>query len=105
MAHMLSPALTVIDQDPASLGRRAAERVIERLSAPEHHVPRHTVAPVRLVERQSCRSAAHPSGLFPFSSPGLQTSAAQVETTSPRAGDRRPPARPAPPSASEEPTR
>jgi LacI family transcriptional regulator len=86
MAHMLSPALTVIDQDPASLGCRAAERVIERLAAPGRHVPRHTVAPVRLVERQSCRSAAHSPGLFPFSSAGLTTSVLPIETASPDTG-------------------
>jgi LacI family transcriptional regulator len=75
MAHMLSPALTVIDQDPAALGRLAAERVLARLETAERHVPRHTVAPVRLVERQSCRVEAHSAGLFPFSSPGRKAGA------------------------------
>jgi LacI family transcriptional regulator len=102
---MLSPALTVIDQDPAAMGRQAAERVIERLAAPEGHVPRDMVAPVRLVERQSCIPGAHSSGLFPFSSPGRGTSGAHVQTAAPGA---RPVDQPAPqPSAgpAEQPTR
>ena len=105
MAHMLSPALTVIDQDPAAMGRQAAERVIERLAAPEGHVPRDMVAPVRLVERQSCIPGAHSSGLFPFSSPGRGTGGAHVRTAAPGA---RPVDQPAPqPSAgpAEQPTR
>lgn len=85
MANMLSPALSVIDQDPATLGRLAAERVLERLAAPERHFRRHTVTPVRLVERQSCWSPDHSSVLFPLSSPGSETSAAHVDPASPDA--------------------
>lgn len=70
MAHMLSPALTVVDQDPAALGRLAAERVVERLEAPERRFRRHTTLPVRLVERRSCWSPAEASTLFPSSCPG-----------------------------------
>ncbi|MBY3551888.1 LacI family transcriptional regulator [Modestobacter lapidis] len=69
MAHMLSPAVTVVDQDPAALGRLAAERVVERLGAPERRFRRHTVLPVRLVERRSCWSPADASALFPSSCP------------------------------------
>jgi LacI family transcriptional regulator len=79
MANMLSPALTVVDQDPAALGRLAAERVVERLGAPEGSPLRRTVLSVRLVERQSCRAEAHAAGLFPFSAPGLDTSVSRVE--------------------------
>ncbi|TYP90456.1 LacI family DNA-binding transcriptional regulator [Blastococcus xanthinilyticus] len=69
MAHMLSPALTVVDQDPAGLGRLAAERVVARLAAPDRRFRRHTVLPVRLLERRSCWSPADASTLFPSSSP------------------------------------
>jgi LacI family transcriptional regulator len=70
MAHMLSPALTVIDQDPAALGRLAAERVVARLAAPDRRFRRHTVTPLRLVERRSCWSPADAAPLFPRSCPG-----------------------------------
>jgi LacI family transcriptional regulator len=69
MAHMLTPALTVIDQDPAALGRLAAERVVQRLATPGRRFRRRTVTPVRLVERRSCWSPEHASALFPLSSP------------------------------------
>jgi len=69
MAHMLSPALTVVDQDPAALGRLAAERVVARIGAPERRFRRHTVRPVRLVERRSCWSPADAAILFPASCP------------------------------------
>jgi LacI family transcriptional regulator len=91
MAHMLTPALTVVDQDPAALGRRAGERVVERLAAPERRFRRHTVTPVRLVERRSCRSPADSSALFPSSSPGAETSGSRLATTSPDTDDRRTP--------------
>jgi LacI family transcriptional regulator len=91
MAHMLSPALTVVDQDPASLGRRAAERVVARLGAPERRFRRHTVTPVRLVERRSCWPPGHASALFPSSCPGSGTSASQLEPGSPDIDGRRPP--------------
>jgi LacI family transcriptional regulator len=86
MADMLSPALTVVDQDPAALGRLAAERVLERLGAPEGAPPRRTVLSVRLVERQSCRAEAHAPGLFPFSAPQLDSSASWAEPAAPRPG-------------------
>jgi LacI family transcriptional regulator len=101
MAHMLSPALTVIDQDPATLGRLAAERVLERLRAPERRFRRRTVTPVRLVERRSCWSPEQPSSLFPSSSPGSATSASLIDAVSPDPDERRPPAGPVPPLAEE----
>lgn len=69
LAHMLSPALTVVDQDPAALGRLAAERVLRRLETPGRRMRRRTTVPVRLVERRSCWSPADASPLFPHSSP------------------------------------
>ncbi|MGY1722622.1 LacI family DNA-binding transcriptional regulator [Blastococcus sp. SYSU DS0533] len=70
MAHMLSPALTVVDQDPAALGRLAAERVVARIGAPGRRFRRQTVRPVRLLERRSCWSPADAGVLFPSSCPG-----------------------------------
>ncbi|WP_171058306.1 LacI family DNA-binding transcriptional regulator, partial [Modestobacter altitudinis] len=69
MAHMLSPALTVVDQDPAVLGRLAAERAVARLASPQRRLRRHTVTPVRLVERRSCWSPGESAELFPSSCP------------------------------------
>ena len=54
LANMLSPALTVIDQDPMSLGTMAAERVVARVHHPERRHRRRNVLPVHLVERESC---------------------------------------------------
>lgn len=78
MASMLSPALTVVDQDPATLGRLAAERVVERLAAPGRRFRRRTVSPVRLVERRSCWSPVDSVPLFPSSSPESETSASHL---------------------------
>ena len=55
MADMLAPALTVIDQDPSTLGTLAAGRVFDRLEHPQRRYRRRTVLPVALVERASCR--------------------------------------------------
>jgi LacI family transcriptional regulator len=83
MAHMLSPALTVVDQDPATLGRLAAERVLQRLDAPGRRFRRHTVTPVRLLERRSSWSPAESAALFPCSSPGTPTGASQPGSAPP----------------------
>ncbi|WP_138732619.1 LacI family DNA-binding transcriptional regulator [Modestobacter excelsi] len=82
MAHMLSPAITVVDQDPAALGTMAAERAVARLANPGRRFRRHTVAPVRLVERRSCWSPAGSAELFPTSCPGSETAASQLEAGS-----------------------
>ena len=55
LADLLTPALTVIDQDPLRLGTLAAQRVIDRLHKPTRRYRRRTVLPVELVERESCR--------------------------------------------------
>ncbi|MGY1705984.1 LacI family DNA-binding transcriptional regulator [Geodermatophilus sp. SYSU D00697] len=103
MAHMLTPALTVVDQDPVALGRRAAERVVARLAAPERRFRRHTVTPVRLVERRSCWSPADASVLFPGSAPGSGTATSSVGAASPDADDHRPAPPSSPPLAEEPP--
>ena len=53
MAAALAPAVTVIDQDPAGLGRTAVERLLQRIEDP--HAPRRqrTVLPVHLIPRGS----------------------------------------------------
>jgi len=53
MAAALAPAVTVIDQDPAGLGRAAVERLLRRIEDP--HAPRRqrTVLPVHLIPRGS----------------------------------------------------
>jgi LacI family transcriptional regulator, galactose operon repressor len=55
MADALTPAVTVIDQDPAALGSLAAERIINRIDHPHRRYRRTTVLPVRLIERGSCQ--------------------------------------------------
>jgi LacI family transcriptional regulator len=52
LADMLNPAVTVVAQDPYTIGRLAAERVFERLENPKLPVKTITV-PARLVRRGS----------------------------------------------------
>ena len=53
MAAALTPAVTVVDQDPARLGHIAVERLLQRVENPDSE-PRHrTVLPVRLIVRGS----------------------------------------------------
>ena len=70
MAEMLSPALTVIDQDPNALGQLAVERAIARLEDGESaqaHAVEHTTLPVKLLERESCKLLGAQEHLFPRS--------------------------------------
>jgi LacI family transcriptional regulator len=53
MAAALSPAVTVVDQDPAGLGRIAVERLLQRIEDPRGPLRRRTVLPVRLIPRGS----------------------------------------------------
>jgi LacI family transcriptional regulator len=53
LAGALSPALTVVDQDPHRLGLLAAERVFARMDHPERRLRRKTVLPLRLILRGS----------------------------------------------------
>lgn len=69
MAAMLSPALTVIDQDPNALGRLAAERVLHRLANVADEPAQVVTLPVRLIERASCRSPEELVELFPWTAP------------------------------------
>jgi LacI family transcriptional regulator len=54
MADMLTPSITVIDQDPALLGRLAAQRLADRIAHPGRRMRRKTVLSVGLLERESC---------------------------------------------------
>jgi len=54
MADILTPSVTVIDQNPYRLGTLAAERIFARLASGEGPDPA-TVLDVSLVERESCR--------------------------------------------------
>jgi LacI family transcriptional regulator len=53
MAEALAPAVTVLDQDPAGLGRIAVERLLQRIEDPHAPLRRRTVLPVRLIPRGS----------------------------------------------------
>jgi LacI family transcriptional regulator len=53
MAAALTPAVTVIDQDPARLGSVAVERLLQRIEDPRAEPRRRTVLPVRLIPRGS----------------------------------------------------
>jgi len=53
MAAALAPAVTVVDQDPAGLGRIAVERLLQRIEDPQAPPRRRTVLPVRLIPRGS----------------------------------------------------
>lgn len=52
LADLLTPALTVVDQSPHSLGTRAAERILARLAG-DASEPKLTAVDVRLIERGS----------------------------------------------------
>ena len=53
MADLLTPALTIIDQNPTRMGQLAAERIYDRLEHPTGAFPLRTVLDVTLVERES----------------------------------------------------
>lgn len=53
MADALSPAVTVIDQDPTRLGRTAVDRITQLMADPDATIRRRTVLPVRLIARGS----------------------------------------------------
>ncbi|MEV0197798.1 LacI family DNA-binding transcriptional regulator [Nonomuraea sp. NPDC050691] len=52
LADLLTPGVTVVAQDPAGMGRIAAELLFRRLSG-ENDPPRHVTLPVRLIPRGS----------------------------------------------------
>jgi LacI family transcriptional regulator len=53
MAEVLTPAITVLDQDPARLGHIAVERLLQRIENPAAAPRRRTVLPVPLIARGS----------------------------------------------------
>lgn len=53
MADLLTPALTIMDQNPARMGQLAARRIYDRLETPSASFPLRTVLDVTLVERES----------------------------------------------------
>ena len=61
MAEALAPAVTVLDQDPAGLGRIAVERLLQRIEDPHAPLRRRTVLPVRLIPRGSGELPPHPA--------------------------------------------
>jgi len=54
LATAIRPPVTVIDQDPTSVGRVAATRLFERLDHPGRRLKRTIVLPVPLITRGSC---------------------------------------------------
>ncbi len=62
MADMVTPAVTVIDQDPAQIGRLAAQRIIDRTNQPNRRYRRRNVLPVTFIERQSCLTGSERNG-------------------------------------------
>ena len=53
MSDALARPVTVVDQDPARLGRLAAQRVLDRIADPDGSFERSRVLQVGLVERGS----------------------------------------------------
>lgn len=53
MAHALTPSVTVMTQDPAQMGRLAAERALARFEFPDAPLAPHPLIPMHLVERAS----------------------------------------------------
>jgi LacI family transcriptional regulator len=53
MAAALTPAVTILDQDPAQVGHVAVERLMQRIESPLTETRRRTVLPVRLIPRGS----------------------------------------------------
>ncbi|WP_460447575.1 LacI family DNA-binding transcriptional regulator [Angustibacter aerolatus] len=54
MADLLSPSVTVVDQDPEAMGRIAVERLFDRLTDPDRRLRRTVLLPVQLIGRGSC---------------------------------------------------
>jgi LacI family transcriptional regulator len=55
LASALQPPISVVDQDPVSVGRAAATRLFERMDHPNRRLKRKIVLPVSLITRGSCR--------------------------------------------------
>ena len=67
LADALNPTLSVVDQDPNSVGQVAATRLFERMDNPTKRFKRKLVLPVVLVPRASCCSEPNggPTGHTP----------------------------------------
>lgn len=65
MADMLTPAITVIDQDPLRVGHLAGQRIIDRARHPHRRFRRRNVLPITLIERESCLSPRGPGSTKP----------------------------------------
>lgn len=66
LATALQPAITVIDQDPDTLGRFAATRLFQRLDNPSRRMRRRTVLPVTLIPRGTyVEAASHQRPMVP----------------------------------------
>ena len=62
MAEALTPPITVLDQNPARLGRIAVERLVQCIENPRAKVRRRTVLPVHLIPRGSGELPPHDAG-------------------------------------------
>lgn len=60
LARAIEPAPTVVDQDPAAVGRAAATRLFERIEHPRRRLRRQIVLPVPLIARASCCGPSPP---------------------------------------------
>lgn len=62
-AHLVSPPLTTVRQDPQALGRRAVEELVDQMSgtasAPSVDAPNRIALPVELIVRESTAEPAH----------------------------------------------
>jgi LacI family transcriptional regulator len=54
LSSAIEPAPTVVDQDPAAVGRAAAIRLFDRIEHPRRRLKRQIVLPVPLIARASC---------------------------------------------------
>ncbi|MFT4044731.1 MAG: LacI family DNA-binding transcriptional regulator [Gordonia sp. (in: high G+C Gram-positive bacteria)] len=53
LADVVSPSVTVIDQNPSALGAQATERLLDRIAHPQRRMRRRNVLSVTLIERES----------------------------------------------------
>ncbi|WP_081618244.1 substrate-binding domain-containing protein [Mycobacterium sp. 155] len=53
LADIITPTVTVIDQNPTELGHQATQRILDRIQHPDRRYRRRNVLSVDLVERQS----------------------------------------------------
>jgi LacI family transcriptional regulator len=60
LADMLQPAVTVVVQDPAAMGKLSAELLLRRIAA-DDSAPRLHVIPTRLIVRESAEAVPRPS--------------------------------------------